>query len=137
MHIFTIGYGGRNPSEFVELLQRHNIATVVDVRIQPNRASMGSYVRARSPERGIERLLSSAGIAYRSILELGNPFLADADWVERYRRLLEAEPERYAVLEMIELPFALLCAEKRAAACHRAQIAEALASRGWQVTHIE
>jgi hypothetical protein len=74
MTFFTIGYGGRIPDEFASLLSLHGVRSVADVRIHPDRASMGAYVRARTADKGIERLLSERGIAYRSILELGNMF---------------------------------------------------------------
>ena len=73
---FTIGYGGRKPDEFVKLLAEHGVRTVIDVRIRPDRASMGSYVKSRDETKGIAGLLAKAGIGYFSLPELGNPFVA-------------------------------------------------------------
>ncbi|WP_165219239.1 DUF488 domain-containing protein [Aquisphaera insulae] len=139
MTFFTIGYGGRPPDEFLDLLRRHGVRTVADVRLRPDRASMGAYTKASQPDRGIERLLTSGGIAYRSIVALGNLFLGREDWREPYRRLLESSGDLLcAELDSLERPFCLLCAEKRPEDCHRTLIAAHLVARhGWDVRHIE
>ncbi len=136
---FTIGYGGRAPEEFVGLLVRHGVRSVADVRIRPDRASMGAYVKSRTPDKGIERLLGDRGIAYESILELGNLFKDRDDWRPGYRALFERAGDLLVGrLEALPAPFCLLCAEKRVADCHRQVIADFLvATKGWTVDHIE
>jgi uncharacterized protein (DUF488 family) len=139
MKFYTIGYGGRIPDEFATLLVRHGVCSIADVRIRPDRASMGAYVKARTADKGIERLLAERGILYQSILELGNLFIGLEDWPVRYRELFEHSGE-LLVSRLGELPepFCILCAEKRAAECHRQIIADFLVStRGWSVEHIE
>ncbi len=139
MTFYTIGYGGRDPEEFLGLLAAHGVRAVADVRIRPERASMGAYTRARTPDKGIEHLLASRDIAYHPILELGNLFLDRADWRVPYRELLERCGD-LLVTRLLDLPapLCLLCAEKRVADCHRQMIADHMVwSRGWQVTHIE
>ena len=89
MKFYTIGYGGRVPAEFASLLVLHGVRSVADVRIHPERASMGTYVKARSTDKGIEKLLGDCGIAYRSILELGNLFRDLEDWRPSYRALFD------------------------------------------------
>jgi uncharacterized protein (DUF488 family) len=139
MTFYSIGYGGRRPGEFVELLVECGVRAVADVRIRPDRASMGSYARARSPDKGIERLLGDRGIAYHAILELGNLFRDRPNWPALYRALFERAGELLVGrLDGLPEPFCLMCAEKHAAECHRSVIAEFLvASRGWSVVHIE
>jgi uncharacterized protein (DUF488 family) len=137
--IYTIGYGGRTPRDFVDLLINNQVPRVVDVRLRPDRASLGAYSLAKSPEKGIQRLLGDAGIHYVSLVELGNLFLGFDDWPARYERLLKESGELLlSRLLEIEPPFALLCAEKRVADCHRQLIAERLrALRGDNVVHLE
>jgi hypothetical protein len=46
---YTIGYGGRKPKDFLDILKEKGIKAVVDVRLKPNRASMNLY---KSKDRG-------------------------------------------------------------------------------------
>jgi uncharacterized protein (DUF488 family) len=136
--VFTIGYGGRRPEDLVALLIQHGVLAVVDVRLRPDRASMGVYVKAKSPDKGIQRLLADAGIEYFSFPELGNIFLDHADWCERYAELIARAGDLLTVqLHAVPQPFCLLCAERRVAECHRQQIGDWLRSHGYQVEDIE
>ncbi|MCC7542898.1 MAG: DUF488 domain-containing protein [Deltaproteobacteria bacterium] len=138
--IWTIGYGGRAPNELVELLTKHGVETVVDVRLRPERAAMGVYVKASNPERGIQRVLSPHGIRYVSLVELGNVFvdLGDEAWREPYRQLLEHAGDLLVRrLETLDGPCALLCAERDPERCHRAELGSWLARhRGVTVEHL-
>ena len=138
VRIYTIGYGGRKSQEFLDLLKERSIKVVVDVRLRPDRSSMGIYVKAKDAAKGIEALLASAGIAYYSLIELGNVFRDLEDWQQRYRQLMDQAGDLLTerLLE-VPLPFCLMCAEKRSDQCHRKLIAEYLASNGHQVEHIE
>jgi len=139
MRFYTVGYGGRPPEQFAELLVRHGVRAVADVRIRPDRASMGAYTRARTSDKGIEKLLADRGISYHPILELGNMFLELDDWRGPYRGLLAASGDLLtARLGELPRPLCLLCAEKHVTECHRQMIADYLvANRGWEVEHIQ
>jgi hypothetical protein len=92
---------------------------------------MGSYVLAKSPEKGIQGLLNRAGIQYRWVQELGNQFLNEADWQERYSEWIQSEGEiRCGKLLQLEEPVCLLCAEKHVSDCHRLHVANFLLWQG-------
>lgn len=141
--LFTIGYGGRAPAAFTEALRAAGVATVIDVRLRPDKASMGSYAKAKTADKGLEALLAGAGLGYASFVELGNPFVGLDDWQDRYRRLLAAAGpvlvERLAA-SPLPRPWALLCAEKDHRECHRTPVAELLARAlpggPWEVRHL-
>ncbi len=138
MKFYTLGYGGRHPQEFVNLLKQKDIKTVVDVRLRPDRSSMGVYGKARSADKGIQRLLTDAGIGYVSLVELGNIFFGHEDWQERYQRLLHKAGDLLTErLQQVSTPFCLMCAEKQVAKCHRLLIADYLVHKGYKVEHIE
>jgi hypothetical protein len=121
----------------VAQLRAHGIRTLVDVRLRPDRAAMGSYVLAKDAARGIRGLVAPAGITYVSLVELGNPFLGCPDWQARYQRLLDAAGDLLTErLAGVTEPFCLMCAERAPADCHRAQVAAHLAARGRVVEHI-
>jgi uncharacterized protein (DUF488 family) len=137
VQIYTIGYGGRHPKDLLELLQRQGIERIIDVRLRPDRASMGIYAKASAADKGIQRLFAERGIAYTSMTELGNIFLGCDDWRARYQRLLQRAGD--ILLERLyaaPTPFCLLCAEREASACHRQLIAEQLEHHGYRVEHL-
>ena len=139
MKVFTIGYGGRGKEDFLSLLKANDVRTVIDIRLRPDRASLGIWVKAKTADKGIESWLAEAGIGYRSLVELGNLFLDDADWQPRYQQLLESSGELLTRrLADIPGPICLLCAEKRVLECHRLQVANYLAThQGAEVHHLE
>ena len=137
MHFFTIGYGGRSPTDFLALLVNAGVKTLVDVRLRPDKASMGSYAKARTPDKGIEALLAAKGIGYVSLPELGNVFLGELDWPRLYQELIDKAGDLLTRrLKDIPAPFCLMCAEKRVEECHRKIIAEHLVAKGHTVAHI-
>jgi uncharacterized protein (DUF488 family) len=139
MEAFTVGYGGRIPDEFAKMLATSSVKTVVDVRLRPDKAAMGSFAKAKDADKGIAGLLAKAGVGYVSLPELGNVFLDYDDWPARYAKFLDAAgPLLFDRLADVAGPVCLMCAEKKVGECHRRHIAEYLAkAKGWKFTHLE
>jgi len=89
MKFYSIGYGGRDPKDFLEILMAKGVKTVVDVRLRPDRARFGTWVKVKTPDKGIEKFLAGASIGYISLIELGNLFLECDNWEARYKTLLD------------------------------------------------
>src|SRR5574337_1934970 len=85
MTVFTIGYGGRDKASLLALLHANGVNTIVDIRLRPDRASMGMWTKAKTADKGIEGWLAAAGIEYRSLVELGNLFRGFPDRSEERR----------------------------------------------------
>jgi uncharacterized protein (DUF488 family) len=137
--LYTIGYGGRHPRDFVTILTQANIGLVCDVRAEPRRAYRGIYTF--NPEKGsgpLPRLLAQAGIAYEWFPELGNPERQDPE-IRAFQQLMAQEAERR--LQRLQtcvqaLCACLLCAEQDTQRCHRRIITAYLIASGYSVQHL-
>jgi uncharacterized protein (DUF488 family) len=138
MKIFTVGYGGRKPDEFIALLKKHDVEIIVDVRLKTNRAFRGVYVKSKDPHKGIQGLLGKVNIQYIWVAELGNMLRDIDDWHEKYRRYLDEKGDLVCLkLYDLMIPFCLMCCEKHASGCHRKLIVDYLVNRGYEVEHLE
>ncbi len=138
MKFYTFGYGGRQPDDFIRLLKENGIEIVVDVRLLPNQAYMSFYKKAKSEDKGIQRLLKDNDIQYVSLIELGNIFLNREDGLKPYEQLVEQSGDLlFERLYQVPEQFCLMCAEKKVTECHRYIISNFLVNKGWEVKHIE
>lgn len=120
--IYTIGYGGRSSDDFVELLQRYDIALLVDVRSQPWSKFNPDFKRA-----ALTRILRQAGIDYAFMGETlgGRPADEDCfvDGLLNATRCEERAWYRQGIARLKSLaaqrPTAIMCSEKDPANCHR------------------
>lgn len=142
--ILTVGHSTRTLEEMLELLRKHEVACVLDVRAHPGSRRMPHF--ASEP---LAAALRDAGIEYVHVPELGgrrrsrgespnggwrkDSFRAYADHMatEEFRDGLE----RVARLAH-ERRCALMCAEALWWRCHRRLVADALVARGWRVLHV-
>ena len=139
--IFTIGHSNHPLDAFVDLLKRHGINAVADVRSQPFSRRLPHFNREE-----LEPALRQRGIVYVFLGEQlggrpGQPSLYDDAGRVDYERVRMQEFFQHG-LERLEnarqkYTVALMCSEENPLACHRGlMIAPALAERGVASVHI-
>jgi uncharacterized protein (DUF488 family) len=139
--IYTIGYSGCKPEDFIDELYLRNINVVIDVRSQPY-----SKYRSEYNKEALEELLKSKNINYRNLaLEFGA-----RQTNRKYYTYGKLDFEKFAASEIFSQGIekiksasnlgyiiALMCAEKEPDKCHRAiLIARALRDNGFEISHI-
>jgi uncharacterized protein (DUF488 family) len=138
--IYTIGHSNHEPEYFVELLERHSISALVDVRSRPY-----SRMNPQFNRENLKRLLEPREIVYVFLgRELGARSEDPACYSEgkvQYDRLARTEFFRQGLERVSEgmetHRLALMCAEKEPLECHRTiLVARQLALRGIAVQHI-
>jgi uncharacterized protein (DUF488 family) len=138
--LFSIGHSHHSLGAFLDLLRRHGIEVLADVRSQPYSRFVPHF--RREP---LETALTQAGFRYVFLgRELGGrppePSLYDDDTVV-YSRVAAWPPflEGLEALQKLmgQQCVALMCAEENPAECHRyLLIGQALAARGVPLRHI-
>ena len=141
--IHTIGHSDHTTAAFVDLLRRHGITLVVDVRSQPYSRWAHQFNRET-----MARDLQDAGIAYYFMGDtLGgrpaDPTLYDPGQ-ERpdYQRVQQTAAYQTGIDQLLELArteqVALMCSEGDHRRCHRhLLITQTLLERGVRVLHIQ
>lgn len=126
--IYTIGYQGKSIDEFVELLRKHNIQHLADVRSVP-RSQMEDFNKEN-----LKKSLFYKSIYYKHIPKLGG--LIDGD----YREKMKTKEWEKAYEELKELAkegrTVIMCMEKDPMRCHRRFIAEKLEEDSFDVIHV-
>jgi uncharacterized protein (DUF488 family) len=144
---FTIGHSTRSTAEFVQILERAGIQTVVDVRTIPR-----SRTNPQFNSDALQASLGEAGIAYAHLPELGglrsrrkdqelppNTFW-DNQSFRNFADYAMTEPFRHGLEELRKLGetsrCAIMCAEAVWWRCHRRIIADYLMVAGEEVVHL-
>lgn len=127
MKIYTIGHSNRSMKEFLRLLKKYGIVTIVDVRRFPT-----SKIDIFKKE-NMKKWLLARGIEYLHLEELGGYRGGYEEWMKNRRW-----KESYETLKEIASKgrVAIMCAERLPFRCHRRFIAMKLKSDGWEVIHI-
>ncbi len=138
--LFTIGHSNHNIEKFIELLKRHGVTAIADVRSHPFSRYFPQFSRD-----ALKAALSDAGIAYTF---LGKEFGARSPNPNCYRSgkvqydRLAVQPEFAQGVQRInegkqKFSIAFMCAEKDPADCHRALlVARKFFEDGDAVSHI-
>lgn len=138
--VFTIGHSNHPVEKFLDLLKRHNIEAVADVRSAPYSRRNPQYNR-----KNLQDVLAEAGIRYVFLgKELGARSEDPDCYVNgkvRYERLAATDLFKSGIDRLIEgqktFRLAMMCAEKEPLNCHRTiLVARELEKRGLGVMHI-
>lgn len=142
--IWTVGHSTHPKDEFVEILARHGIEAVADVRRYP-----GSRRHPHFSPGPLAGSLGGAGIEYVPFPELGgrrtprpdSPHVAWRNAAFRgYADYMDTPEFERALAQLTELAgrerVAVMCSEAVWWRCHRALIADRLKADGWTVLHI-
>ena len=142
--LLTVGHSNHSPEAFTELLLRHGVDEVFDVRSSPYSRYTPQFnqealtgILSRAGETGIEYTFLGAELGGRP----ADRSCYDADGRVLYERLAETDLFDDGIRRVMraadERRVALMCSEKEPLDCHRALlIARALTERGAAVEHI-
>jgi hypothetical protein len=142
--VWTIGHSTRTIEEFIELLRRHEIDILVDVRHFPGSRRFPHFNKPQ-----LAHALREAGIRYEHLVELGGrrPVQRDSHnllWrnasFRGYADYMETEPFRDGVDRLLKIArtgrTAIMCSEALWWRCHRSMISDELKAKGVRVLHI-
>jgi uncharacterized protein (DUF488 family) len=141
--IHTVGHSDHTTAAFVDLLRRHGITLVVDVRSQPY-----SRWAPQFNHETLARDLQGAGIAYRFMGDALGGRPADStlyDPVQErpdYQRVGQTPAYQTGIDQLLDLAgaeqVAMMCSEGDHRRCHRhLLVAQTLLERGVRVLHIQ
>ncbi|MBC7104490.1 MAG: DUF488 domain-containing protein [Firmicutes bacterium] len=128
--VYTVGSSTRSMEEFLDLLARHGIRLVLDVRRFPVSRRHPHFDRPVLAAR-----LREAGIAYRYLGDELGGYRPGGYEAFTETPLFRSGLERVAALAA-SAPAAVMCAERFPWRCHRRFIARHLVRLGWSVVHI-
>lgn len=138
--IYTIGHSKSNLKPVAELLKKHGIKIVVDVRSTPYSRFAPEFNREN-----LERECKTLGLDYRFAGKFlgGRPDAPDCYDGEQidYDKLAAKDFYKRGIRRLLEIsqeePTAILCSEENPHYCHRHKlIAQTLLQEGFDVLHI-
>ena len=144
--LYTIGHSTRTISELIEVLQAHQIQTLVDIRAFPASRRLPQFHREALehslPEAGIRYVWMKALGGYRKKINDDSPNIALRNQSFRnyadYMLTPEFEKAMEGLVEIAEHSrTAYMCAERVYFRCHRMLVSDWLVAHGHEVLHID
>ena len=130
MEVWTIGHSTRHFDTFVDILRRHRIEKVVDVRHFPTSIRMPWFKKEY-----LELMLPKYRIGYAWMGDSLGGYRKGG-----YEKHQESKQFALGLQQLRDVALssnvAVMCAESVPARCHRKHLADALAREGWTVSHI-
>lgn len=136
MKLYTLGFTQKRAETFFDLLRRHQVQCLVDIRISPD-GQLSGFARREDLPYFLDRLADGCAYLYMPQLaptkEILRNYREDGDWaryVVRFEALMVERriPETLNRAEFTTRTCCLLCSEATAAQCHRRPVAERLAA---------
>jgi uncharacterized protein (DUF488 family) len=141
MRLFTIGHSNVSVDQLLELLRRHGVEVLVDVRTAPYSRYCPQFNKAK-----LQRAVETAGLRYQFAGHAlgGKPddeALRAEDGAPDYDKIISSETYqdglRWLEALVVEARVAIMCSEADPAKCHREKlIARSMRARGVEVVHI-
>jgi uncharacterized protein (DUF488 family) len=144
--LWMVGHSDRTFPVFLELLQAHRIAHLVDIRAYPASRRHPQFDRLE-----LEHRLPANGVHYSWMPHLGGmrtPVAASSlngSWKEdgfrAYADHMQTQAFQFAWLQLTRVATSqrtgAMCAEANHLHCHRQLLADAFVARQWAVQHIQ
>lgn len=143
--LFSVGHGNRSIAELLDILQRCGIATVVDIRANPQ-----SRRHPQFEGDSLRQAIESSGLVYhwagrhlggrRAPRATSRHAALTDDGLRGFADHMDTPDFACGVSQLRNLaarsPTAMLCAERDPAQCHRSLIADWLTLQGVQIVHL-
>ncbi|MDP6667305.1 MAG: DUF488 domain-containing protein [Dehalococcoidia bacterium] len=139
-HLFTLGHSTHSIGDFVDLLQKHEVSSAIDVRSNPYSQYTPQFNR-----QAIEQALGEFGIAYEFAGDSLGARSADPQMyklgVVNFGALSTSAAFNTGIRRIEELSadqrIAIVCTEKDPVTCHRGVlVARSLVDKGFAIDHI-
>lgn len=145
MNIYTIGFTKKSARQFFDLIRRHQIGRVIDIRLRPD-GQLAGFAKGADLAFFLEALADCEYHHFDVLApsqDLLDAYRQDKDWQQyeqRFESLMDARnvPACLDAAFFAEKRCCLLCSEDVPDHCHRRLVAERLA-RHWpdvQIVHL-